>query len=397
MFVKMRRSVLALAFVGLAGCSAARDRPPYATVLPGTGGSAFNVVGTGGSRCGSAVPDAGLCGNEILPTQQDRPNLYFVVDASGSMHDPFSSTSLQTKYSAAVEAITGVLEQIGHRVSYGAATFPIDYGSDCGLVGKEVFPTQAGDSVVCSINGEMGDVLTELQDKLVHRIPGGGTRLSATLKALKPTLTALTGRTVVILATDGAPNCNPDASCGPELCERNLARYQFPNGTICEGTLNCCDPKVVVGGNLDCVDSVATNAALADLLSNGIPTYVIGLPGYNPVLAAVLDSMAISGGTARDTSPRYYEADDPQTLTDTLRAIAIKVAVSCTIDLDNVPPSWGEVNVYFDSQRIPQSIDNGWKQIDEHTLEITGTYCTTLQTGDVYQVQVTAGCPTYVN
>ena len=396
MFVKVRRLLLAYGLVGLAGCSGTKDRPPFATAMPGTGGSAFNV-GTGGSRCGPAVPDAGLCGNEILPTQQDRPNLYFVVDASGSMSNTFSSSSPQKKYPAAVQAITAVLAQIGHRVSYGAATFPVDNGSDCGLVGKQVFPTQAGDSVICSINGEMGDVLTNLQSVLGHRAPGGGTLLSATLKALKPTLMALTGKTVVILATDGAPNCNPDASCGPELCERNLARYQFPNGTVCEGTLNCCDPKVVVDGNLDCVDSVATYAALSDLLSNGIATYVIGLPGYDPVLGAVLDSMAISGGTARDTYPRYYEADDPQTLADTLRAIATKVAVSCTIALENAPPSWSLVNVYFDSQRIPHSVDNGWQQIDEHTLEITGTYCTTLQTGNVYQVQVAAGCPTYVN
>lgn len=396
MLMQMRRLLLAFALVALAACSGTGDRPPYATAKIGTGGAAFGF-GTGGSRCGPAVPDAGLCGNEILPTQQDRPNLYFVVDASGSMSDPFSGSSLQSKYSAAVQAIAAVLQQIGHRVSYGAALFPIDNGSDCGLVGTEVFPTQAGDSVICSINGKMGDVLTNLESVLDHRRPGGGTRLSATLSALKSTLTALPGKTVVILATDGAPNCNPDASCGPELCELNLAGYQFSNGTVCEGTFNCCDPMLVADGNLNCVDSVATNAALSDLLSNGIATYVIGLPSSDPVLGAVLDSMAISGGTARDTSPRYYEADDPQTLADTLLAIATKVAVSCTIALDDAPPTWSLVNVYFDSQRVPQSADNGWQQLDDHTLEITGTYCTTLQTGNVYQVQVTAGCATYVN
>ena len=53
--------------------------------------------------------------------------------------------------------------------------------------------------------------------------------------------------------------------------------------------------------------------------------------------------------------------------------------------------------MYLDTERVPMAADNGWQQIDDHTLEITGTYCTALQTGNVYQVQITAGCLTYVN
>ncbi len=105
------------------------------------------------------------------------------------------------------------------------------------------------------------------------------------------------------------------------------------------------------------MDNVATNAALTDLNGVGIPTYVIGLPGIQPTLAAVLDSMAVAGGTARTNSPRYYEVNDSQSLADALRAIATQIAVSCTITLSSAPPNWTQVNVYLDSEEIPQSVE----------------------------------------
>jgi len=395
----MPRTLMAFTLIGLLGCSGRGERPPYATAHynVGTGGTDFNVANA--SKCGPPVPDAGLCGNQILPTQQDRPNLYFVIDASGSMADTFDGVN--TKYTAAVSAIVNVLEIIGHRVSYGAALFPVgdvSIGDNCGLPGSEIFKTQPGDSVICAINGKVGDVLGGFHELLNLHRPGGGTPLSATLTNLKSTLKDLSGKTAVILATDGAPNCNPNATCDASLCETNLAGgYFLSNGTPCAAPVNCCDEAVVPGGSTSCVDNVATNAALADLKNAGIPTYVIGLPGIVNTLAAVLDSMAVAGGTARSGYPRYYEVTDSQSLADALRTIATQIAVSCTISLAEAPPNWGQVNVYLDSEEVPQSIDDGWQQIDNQTLEIIGTYCATLQTGNVYQVQVTAGCTTYVN
>ena len=393
----MRPSLIAYLLFALAGCSGRGERPPYASAgyRAGTGGSGFIVPST--DKCGPAVPDAGLCGNEILPTQEDRPNLYFIIDTSGSMGESFNGTT-QTKYQAAVEAIVGVLELIGHRVSYGAAIFPIDNGSPCGT-GGEIVPTKAGDSVICSINGKRGDVLTSFENSLnpLTFQPKGNTPLSAALTALKPTLISLQGRTAVILATDGAPNCNLAASCTAAYCEANIDNLQLSDGTLCQEPINCCDPTLVYQGQLSCVDNVATNAALQDLFNANIPTYVIGLPGIQSTLTAVLNSMAVSGGTARPDATRYYEADDSQALADALRTIVTQVAVSCTIALANTPPDWGRVNVYLDNEEVPLSVDNGWKQIDDHTLEITGSYCNALQGGNVYQVQVTAGCVTYVN
>ena len=190
----------------------------------------------------------------------------------------------------------------------------------------------------------MGDVLTSFQNLLdppnpLHPFqPSGSTPLSATLIALKPTLTSLPGKTVAILATDGAPNCNPAASCTADYCEANLDGDSY-SGILCQDPINCCDPTFF--GPKSCVDNVATDAALADLLAAGIPTYVIGLPGIEPTLTSVLNGMADSGGTPRNDATHYYEADDSQALADALRTIAVQIAVSCTITLANTPPNWG--------------------------------------------------------
>jgi hypothetical protein len=60
---------------------------------------------------------------------------------------------------------------------------------------------------------------------------------------------------------------------------------------------------------------------------------VIGMPGSG-LYASVLDRLALAGNTARPTPPLYYPTSSSTELTDTLREIGVKVAVSCTITLD---------------------------------------------------------------
>jgi hypothetical protein len=172
--------------------------------------------------------------------------------------------------------------------------------------------------------------------------------------------------------------------------------YQLQNGAICEAPINCCDPNIVPNGPQNCVDDVATNEELAFLKANSIPTYVIGLPSQS-LLGAVLDSMAVAGGTARDGWPRYYETSDADSLATALKTIATSIAVSCTISLTQNPPNWAQVQVYFDNKRIPALADDGWQPVDASTLQITGSYCDNLMTGEVMRLRIIADCPTYVN
>lgn len=405
----MRGCGFGLGFIVLLGCSSQQDRPPYYVPPMGTGGSGYEVPKDNG--CGDQPPaDAGLCGNEVIEIQEDRPNLYFVLDASGSMGERIAPDSETTKYDAAVSAIKRVLKLIGHRVSYGAAVFPKPARSDADttahpelacLPGMQIFETQTGDPIACALSGRTGSHLSTLLQRFGDYAPNAstsrrGTPLSATLGSLVPTLTALSGKTAVILATDGAPNCNPNATCTSDLCETNLAHWQYPSGLVCEEPINCCDPAVDPSGPQNCVDDIATNQILRSLQAASIATYVIGLPSEQ-VLSSVLDSMAVAGGTARERYPRYYETTDAEGLANTLQKIASSIAISCTLELSEPPPNWAQVAVYFDNTRIPALTDDGWQSVDDSTLRITGSYCDDLVTGNVMQVQIAAGCPVYVN
>src|SRR5438552_2090688 len=86
---------------------------------------------------------------KAIPVVVDRPNLYFIVDASlsmaGEMNVPNSDNVIPSRYDAARAAIREVLKVVGHRVSFGAALFPAtDPNASC-PPGGEIFPTQPGD------------------------------------------------------------------------------------------------------------------------------------------------------------------------------------------------------------------------------------------------------------
>ena len=378
----------------LAGCGASPEHPPRAgSGFDGgsSGGASFDA----GGRDGPPSLDAGdLCGNQIIPAVQSRPNLYFVLDRSGSMADPLPG-SIYNKYVNARLALKDLLLAVGHRVQYGAAVFPAPGASPAGCsAGAEVFSTRAGDPPSYAAHGEIGPVLSSLLARLAKYSPDGGTPVSSTLEALAPTLLGLQGDTYVVLATDGAPNCDAQASCATDECMLNLAGTTI--GTQqCDASFNCCDPANVQNGQLQCVDGPASIAAVQKLAAAGVKTYVIGMPG-SELFSSVLDSLAVAGGEARPGSPRYYPVKNTSDLTDTLRKIGVDVAISCDISLDSAPPDPNLVNLYFDQRLVPSSPTDGWVWTDSTSIQLRGAACDELLSGAVLQVQVVAGCPTTV-
>ena len=92
-------------------------------------------------------PDAeGLCGQYFLSATGDAPNLYFVIDRSGSMGDMVEG---RQKYDAVAGAAVDLVRSLGSKVKVGAAVFPgphVDATHPC-QVGEEVFATTLGDAV----------------------------------------------------------------------------------------------------------------------------------------------------------------------------------------------------------------------------------------------------------
>ena len=134
-------------------------------------------------------------------------------------------------------------------------------------------------------------------------------------------------------------------------------------------------------------------AEVEGLFSRGVRTYSVGF-GSN-VDEARLTQMAIRGGTARATSPRYFQADDPVDLEAALAAIA-SGAASCDFTLSSTPPNSNSFFVAVDGQFFPRDPAriSGWDyQAAGNRVTLYGPACDIVSQRPGAQVSIIYGCP----
>jgi hypothetical protein len=327
-------------------------------------------------NCGIG-PDGGVCACADEPLLGDPPTLYFLLDRSGSMTE-------SNKWSTIQIAIEKIVIALGPRAQVAAAVFP-DPAQDSCAPGVQVFAPRRGDAPA----GTPGPTEIALLETLGHITANGGTPTAATIQKLAPSIEGIPGKTYVILATDGGPNCNASASCTAADCTDNI---ESQNGCTPGGPNCCTDPNL--GGPLACLDAQPTIDAVTALAQAGIPVYVVGVPGSEPY-ANLLDQLAAAGGTARGSEPQYYAVSsaDQAAFYSTMSKVAAKIAGSCILTLNQVPPDPSLINVFLDGTVLPQSGPDGWT-LNGTIVTILGASCQAIQNGDVIDVRVVAGCPT---
>ena len=376
-------TLLAIGGAFAAGCG--EGRPP---IFVGDGVDPNEGTDSGGpnSGTGSLLQEAGgppscdaglqgnVCGCLDLSLLADAPNMYFMLDRSGSMTDSNKWLTIRT-------VIADVMHRIGPRAQFGAAVFPDPRAADSCAPGVQVMALTPGDAPA----GTYG-VATGTFTEATNYPASGGTPTAATVNALAPTLTALPGKTFVILATDGGPNCNATVTCDRSACISNI---ESDTGCAPDSGPDCCTAQP-----LDCLDSAATVKAITDLAAAGIATYVVGVPGSGPY-AALLNQMALAGGTARATSPYYFPVDtaDTAAFTATLSAVAAQITATCVLTLSQAPPDATQVNVYLDGAVVPADPTNGWT-LSGATVTLEGTTCASVLAGTSLDLRIVAGCPT---
>lgn len=359
-------------FVAPVGCGSERPPPEKSNILPPVGTSEPSFEG--GTRkppgCGQKA-DGSFCDCVDVPLFGEAPNMYFVLDRSGSMAE-------NGKWDQVRSTVAKVMRDLGPRANFGATVFPGDEQSDRCSPPKEVMTTRPGDSPASD-----NEPTTSFLIQATSAAPSGGTPTAAALRFVLPIAKTLPGKTFVVLATDGAPNCNPTKACAVDQCMPNIEGVEG-----CTSTVNCCEPPVGERGS--CLDGDDTTAAITALNAAGHPVYVIGIPGTERY-AALLDNFAVAGGTAQGT-PKYFKVDSPELLLGTMRKIAAKIVASCTIKLKTPPEDPNLVNVYVDEIVVPQDGD-GWK-IEGDTVTLLGRTCARLLDGDSLDLRVIVGCPT---
>lgn len=224
----------------------------------------------------ASFPIVQLDRNTDSKEELDEPSVTLVIfDRSGSMSGTWGHedpSELATKWDAAGEALLEAVDPVKHRVTLGAIFFP--QPDDC-----LVAPITDGRQVPFHPGLEF---ITTWEEVAPLNPPDGGTPLGSAFMVAEQAIEAACvdgllddRRPLVMLLTDGEPNCGTD---------------------------------------MDVVEAMA-----ADWLKRGIPTYVFGLPGSESAVN-VLERIATAGGTHTGTQT-VIVPDSPSELEDDIAAI----------------------------------------------------------------------------
>jgi hypothetical protein len=357
------------------------------------------------------------CGESRIEATKRPVSLLLLVDRSASMDSPpvdasvagsgtagasgdaggaAGATSVATKWDLLKEQLVDSLGEAQEDLSYGMLLFPAS--DDVALA--ELMCEMSIDSTVQVPVAPGTEALADIDALLEDTPPAGNTPTAAALaRALEYFTTGkgreLEGDKYVLLATDGGPNCNSDASCEPDTCIPNIA------GVDCGGPdANCCEYAPD-----QCIDEQATSEALEELREAGVKTFIVGIPG-SELFSDFLDDFAVAGGLPRtptsDAPHRYYAveaAGNMQGLSEVLVDITGSLITRCDLQLDEDPPDVFKLNVYVDGAVVPQAGDDGWSvEMDTSppTIHIKGKTCQRIETEGARSVSIQYGCPTVI-
>ena len=238
-------------------------------------------------------------GDRLAPLEQRVPEVLFVIDASGSMTFGLDGNEMpegDDRWTILGRALLSAVSVRSEELSFGAVVYPDSptFADGCNMRSAPLL--------------SMGDRRNGLfLERLFERwMPDGGTPTAAALHLARENVKdpPPNVQRFVILATDGAPNCNPSPPRPTPDC-------------VCTRSGWCGLPEDAVNC-LDDVDPVEAVRAITD--EEGVPVYVVGLLdtglGYPASeFRRVLDAMAEAGRRPqRDAPTLYYDATQPGAL-----------------------------------------------------------------------------------
>lgn len=285
-------------------------------------------------RCG--------CGGEMLGTTAVAPNMLIALDRSGSMNTTVPNSGNRSRWQVAVSAIKQLTATYSGGIRFGLTLWP---GTNTSCQGAGQVDCQGVNHAV-ALGGTAAAIASALDGagRCSLMTPIGGTL--DTLVDFAP-LGDTTRENFVVLVTDGGENCGGD---GP--AQATALRNRNPS----------------------------------------VRTFVIGFGGQ--VDATELTNIATNGGTARPGTPKYYQADDEDTLIAAFQDIAGNI-VACEYTLSVEPESPDRLYVFVGTTQINRDTThaNGWDyNTTNKRLTFYGGACTTLRSGTGNLV-VSLACP----
>jgi hypothetical protein len=291
------------------------------------------------------------------------PNVMFVIDRSGSMTEDLDGRAdagvRQTRWSVLESSLRSVLPPLDQKIAMGALMYPIQADSCSAPTVVDLSPLQGN--------------ANRLLGLFTSTRPVGGTptadAIALAAQHLRTLRTANSAR-ALILATDGAPNCN--AGLNDNTCTCTSIPMFSPN---------CDDPT-------HCLDDSRTISGIRTLAAQSLPTYVIGLGSQLNQWSNTLDQMAVAGGVPRmGVGPRYYSITNQLELTDAFNRITAQLT-KCTFLLNGLGPNDTFV-LQVGNVDVPEGPD-GWQWLDRANgeLALRGMACDSAAGGALASVLV---------
>lgn len=313
-----------------------------------SGGTPVIEVPVGGGAAGELN-----CGFQRFEPKRVPADVVLVLDRSGSMkEEPSGSDSGMSKWEIVVPAVAEVVESTASVVNWGLKGFPEGEGSECvaGSVTDAIDVPVADDSAP--------HVVAQMQS---IRPEGNGTPTGDAIRAAVTYAKSVANghKKYLLLATDGEPSC---AGTSKDTSKARADATQ----------------------------------AVADALSAGLPTYVVGVATTKDSATKALNAMANAGGVAvTGATTQYYLASSRAALVAALQTIAGDVSKTCVFNLEPAPPAPDFIAVKVSGAIVPRDATstNGWEYTNAaHTaLEIFGAACDTIrQTSEA--VEIVYGC-----
>jgi hypothetical protein len=367
----IRSAIVAVTLVALANCG---SRTGLFVDLPDLADSAFDAESPDalpdvGNDAPDALPDVRLdapddgplvCVPGTFTFALATPQLMFVLDRSGSMKFFLTSNTEappgpDRRWDALHNSLTQTIVPFTDQISMGARFFPAVNADAIDPVGACIQDPPSG-----AILPALGNAQTIL-NVFDSTSPVGGTPTAAALQqaAQEVSVSRAVARAMVV-ATDGAPNCNSALN---------------RNACVCTTDNGC---NVVNGSAENCLDDTRTIDTIASIANQQkIPVFVVGI-GVTASFGSVLDQMALAGGRPRAGSPRYYPATTPAELTTAFTAVRDSVA-KCSYITPSSPNDPDAIVVTING--VPVSRDtthaDGWDWIDQAYghLQLFGAAC----------------------
>ncbi|MCY1045308.1 adventurous gliding motility lipoprotein CglB [Corallococcus sp. bb12-1] len=361
------------------------------------------LVDTSGSMTKPVEPEKIVNGVKVCHGQDARGQDYICDEDL-----PCDTSVCPTRWSELQAAMAPFLAESGKLVRFGLTTYPAPITSATPTVAQLCAAASAGESVRVQIPTTLdadADLLAHANNlnTILQAIPNGGanrprggTPTSGSLAFTGSLLTTDPKERpqIIILLTDGLPNCNADNEYNGGKNPQECACTVVP-------TTHCLveDSAYYQRG---CLDKNASVAAVQSLKAREISTIVIGFGAETSAGAGpqVLNEMARAGGFARecradldcgagdtcDVSAKrcgraFYQAGNQVELAAALKAISekIKREEPCYIPLDpsQMPSDPSLIVVYINGERTLGGPDS-WSVVDTG-VRFTGSTCARLE------------------